>query len=113
MLAADHSGGRGGDSHAADRAVSQPHAAHGDRERFYTGANSQAVETSVTTLLEQAINGAEGMRYMSSTSGNDGSSVITATFDLDRNLDMAAVDVQNRASTRAGPTARSKCRPRE
>ncbi|HEY2495922.1 MAG TPA: multidrug efflux RND transporter permease subunit [Candidatus Angelobacter sp.] len=69
---------------------------------FYTGANSQAVETSVTTLLEQAINGAEGMRYMSSTSGNDGSSSISATFDLDRNLDIAAVDVQNRASSALG-----------
>lgn len=69
---------------------------------FYTGANSQAVETSVTTLLEQAINGAEGMRYMSSSSGNDGSSSIVATFDLTRNLDLAAVDVQNRASTTLG-----------
>jgi hydrophobic/amphiphilic exporter-1 (mainly G- bacteria), HAE1 family len=69
---------------------------------FYTGANSQAVETSVTTLLEQAINGAEGMRYMSSTSGNDGTSSISATFDLGRDLDIAAVDVQNRASTTLG-----------
>ena len=69
---------------------------------FYTGANSQAVETSVPTLLEQAINGAEGMRYLSSTSGNDGSSNVTATFELDRNLDIAAVDVQNRASTALG-----------
>ncbi len=69
---------------------------------FYNGANSQAVETSVTTLLEQAINGAEGMRYISSTSGNDGSSTITATFDLDRSLDIAAVDVQNRASSVLG-----------
>src|SRR5690242_4990094 len=69
---------------------------------FYTGANSQAVETSVTTLLEQAINGTEGMRYMSSTSGNDGSASISATFDLNRNLDIAAVDVQNRASTTLG-----------
>ncbi len=68
----------------------------------YTGANSQAVETSVTTLLEQAINGTEGMRYISSTSGNDGTSSISATFDLDRNLDVAAVDVQNRASTALG-----------
>ena len=73
---------------------------------FYTGANSQAVETSVTTLLEQAINGAEGMRYMSSTSGNDGTSAISATFDLDRNLDVAAVDVQNRASSALGTPAR-------
>src|SRR5690349_8495652 len=69
---------------------------------FYTGANSQAVETSVTTLLEEAINGTEGMRYMSSTSGNDGSASISATLDLNRNLDIAAVDVQNRASTTLG-----------
>src|SRR5215467_9618491 len=69
---------------------------------FYTGANAQAVESSVTTLLEQAINGAEGMRYMSSSSGNDGSSSVTATFELDRDLDLAAVDVQNRASTTLG-----------
>jgi hydrophobic/amphiphilic exporter-1 (mainly G- bacteria), HAE1 family len=69
---------------------------------FYTGANSQAVETSVTTLLEQAINGTEGMRYMSSNSGNDGSSSVSVVFDLDRSLDIAAVDVQNRASTALG-----------
>ena len=69
---------------------------------FYTGANSHAVETSVTTLLEQAINGTEGMRYMSSNSGNDGSSSVNVVFDLDRNLDIAAVDVQNRASTALG-----------
>jgi HAE1 family hydrophobic/amphiphilic exporter-1 len=69
---------------------------------FYTGANAQAVESGVTTLLEQAINGAEGMRYMSSSSGNDGSSSITATFKLERSLDIAAVDVQNRASAAQG-----------
>lgn len=68
----------------------------------YTGANSQAVETSVTTLLEQAINGTEGMRYISSASGNNGSSAINVVFDLDRNLDIAAVDVQNRAATTLG-----------
>src|SRR5512142_2077390 len=69
---------------------------------FYTGANSQAVETSVTTLLEQAVNGAEGMRYITSSSDNNGSSNITATFDLQRNVDIAAVDVQNRAATVMG-----------
>ena len=69
---------------------------------FYTGANAQTVETAVTTPLEQAINGVEGMRYMTSTSGNDGSSQITVTFDLTRNLDLAAVDVQNRVSTVTG-----------
>jgi hydrophobic/amphiphilic exporter-1 (mainly G- bacteria), HAE1 family len=50
----------------------------------------------VTTILEQAINGVEGMRYMTSTSGNDGSSSINVTFELTRPLDLAAVDVQNR-----------------
>jgi hydrophobic/amphiphilic exporter-1 (mainly G- bacteria), HAE1 family len=69
---------------------------------YYNGANSQTVETSVTTLLEQAINGAEGIRYISSSSGNDGTSSTTITFDLDRSLDIAAVDVQNRASTALG-----------
>jgi HAE1 family hydrophobic/amphiphilic exporter-1 len=69
---------------------------------FYTGANSLAVESGVTTLLEQAINGAEGMRYISSSSTSNGASSITATFDLDRSLDIAAVDVQNRASSALG-----------
>ena len=64
----------------------------------YTGANAQAVESSVTTILEEAINGVEGMRYMTSSSGNDGSSTITVVFELTRPLDIAAVDVQNRVS---------------
>ncbi len=65
---------------------------------FYNGANAETVETTVTTPLEQAINGIEGMQYMSSTSGNDGSCAITITFDIARNLDVAGVDVQNRIS---------------
>jgi len=63
---------------------------------FYVGANATTVESSVTTILEEAINGVEGMRYMTSTSGNDGSSSINITFELTRPLDLAAVDVQNR-----------------
>ena len=63
---------------------------------YYNGANAQAVESAVTTLLEQAINGAPGMKYVTSTSGNDGSSSISATFDVSRDIDLAAVDVQNR-----------------
>src|ERR1700723_2451248 len=63
---------------------------------FYNGANARAVETSVTTPLEQAINGVEGMKYMTSSSGNDGSSGITITFDISRNINLAAEDVQNR-----------------
>jgi HAE1 family hydrophobic/amphiphilic exporter-1 len=69
---------------------------------FYNGANAETVESAVTLPLEQAINGVEGMQYMTSTSGNDGSSAITVTFDITRNLDVAAVDVQNRISQAEG-----------
>jgi HAE1 family hydrophobic/amphiphilic exporter-1 len=68
----------------------------------YIGANSKDVESAVTIILEQAINGVEGMRYMSSTSSNDGTSAITVTFDTGYNLDIAAVDVQNRVATVQG-----------
>src|SRR6266576_7227055 len=69
---------------------------------FYNGANAQTVETAVTIPLEQSINGIEGMQYMTSSSGNDGTSATTITFDLSRNLDVAAVDVQNRISQAEG-----------
>ena len=69
---------------------------------FYTGASAQVVESAVTIPLEQQINGAEGMKYITSTSGNDGSSTITATFDLNRDPDLATVDIQNRVNTAQG-----------
>ncbi len=69
---------------------------------FYIGANAQTVETAVTIPLEQAINGVQGMKYITSNSGNDGSSAITVTFDVTRNVDLAAVDVQNRVSQALG-----------
>jgi HAE1 family hydrophobic/amphiphilic exporter-1 len=69
---------------------------------FYIGASAQTVESAVTIPLEQQINGAEGMKYITSTSGNDGSSNITATFDLNRNPDLATVDIQNRVNTAQG-----------
>ena len=69
---------------------------------FYTGANAQAVETAVTTPLEQAINGVEGMLYLQSSSTNSGVSSITVTFDVDRDADLAAVDVQNRVNRALG-----------
>jgi HAE1 family hydrophobic/amphiphilic exporter-1 len=68
----------------------------------YTGANAQEVETAVTTPLEQAINGAEGMLYMTSSSSSSGVSTITVTFDITRDQDLAQVDVQNRVSTALG-----------
>jgi hydrophobic/amphiphilic exporter-1 (mainly G- bacteria), HAE1 family len=63
----------------------------------YPGASAETVETSVTSLLEREINGAEGMQYISSSSSS-GTSSITATFEQGRNKDIAAVDVQNRIS---------------
>jgi hydrophobic/amphiphilic exporter-1 (mainly G- bacteria), HAE1 family len=68
----------------------------------YTGANAQEVETAVTTPLEQAINGVEGMLYMSSSSTNSGFSSINVTFDITRDQDLAQVDVQNRVSQALG-----------
>jgi HAE1 family hydrophobic/amphiphilic exporter-1 len=68
----------------------------------YVGASAQTVETAVTTPLEQQINGAEGMKYLTSTSSNDGVSSIVATFDLNRDPDLAAVDIQNRVNTAQG-----------
>jgi HAE1 family hydrophobic/amphiphilic exporter-1 len=69
---------------------------------IYTGANAQEVETAVTTPLEQAINGVEGMLYMSSSSTNSGVSTITVTFDVTRDQDLAGVDVQNRVNQALG-----------
>ncbi len=69
---------------------------------IYIGANAQTVESAVTIPLEQAINGVQGMKYITSSSGNDGTSQITATFDVTRNVDLAAVDVQNRVSQALG-----------
>jgi HAE1 family hydrophobic/amphiphilic exporter-1 len=68
----------------------------------YVGANAQVVESAVTFPLETAINGVEGMRYMSSTSSNDGTSSITVTFQTGYDLSIAAVDVQNRVATAQG-----------
>ena len=67
----------------------------------YTGANSETVETAVTTPLEQAINGVEGMLYLTSTSSS-GTSTITVTFDVTRDPDIAAVNVQNRVNQAIG-----------
>ena len=68
----------------------------------YTGANAETVETAVTTPLEQAINGIEGMVYMTSASTNSGVSQITVTFDVTRDPAIAVVDVQNRVNQALG-----------
>ncbi len=69
---------------------------------FYTGANAQAVETAVTTPLEQVINGVEDMMYMTSSSTSSGYSTITVFFEIGRDPDLAAVDVQNRVTQAQG-----------
>jgi len=68
----------------------------------YVGANAQVVESAVTIPLEQQINGVEGMHYMTSTSSNDGTSSIDVIFRTGYDLNIAAVDVQNRVATAQG-----------
>jgi HAE1 family hydrophobic/amphiphilic exporter-1 len=68
----------------------------------YVGANSRVVESAVTIPLEEQINGVEGMRYIQSSSSNDGTSQITTTFRTGYDLNIAAVDVQNRVASAQG-----------
>jgi HAE1 family hydrophobic/amphiphilic exporter-1 len=65
---------------------------------LYTGANAQAVESAVTTPIEQVVNGVEGMTYIQSSSSNSGLSMVSVYFDVGRDPDLAAVDVQNRVN---------------
>ncbi|EDM36745.1 acriflavin resistance protein D [Pedobacter sp. BAL39] len=62
----------------------------------YTGADAETVEQTVTTPIESQINGTPGMKYLQSNSTSDGRSAITVTFDVGTNIDIAALDVQNR-----------------
>ena len=68
----------------------------------YTGANAQAVLNSVIAPLEESINGAQDMTYMTSTATNTGSATINVYFKQGRDADMAAVDVQNRVAKAQG-----------
>lgn len=62
----------------------------------YTGASAEVVEETVTTPIEEQVNGVEGMTYMQSDSSNDGTMSLNVTFEIGYDLDIAAVDVQNR-----------------
>ena len=64
----------------------------------YPGASAQVVADTVAAPIEQQVNGVEGMLYMSSTSGNDGSYTLTVTFGLGTDLNTALVMVQNRVA---------------
>ena len=62
----------------------------------YPGANAEVLSDAVGALIEQEINGVEGMIYMSSSCSNDGSYRLTVTFEIGTDLDKAQVLVQNR-----------------
>ena len=64
----------------------------------YPGANAETVEQSIATNVEAEVNGAENMIYMSSKSSSDGRYVLTCTFKVGTNLDLANVDVNNRVN---------------
>ena len=64
----------------------------------YTGGSADVVEQAVTSPIEEQLNGVEGMIYMDSTSSSDGSSTIRVYFEQGYDLDLAAVDVQNRVA---------------
>lgn len=68
----------------------------------YTGANAQAVLNSVVAPLEEQINGAQNMTYMTSTATNTGSATINVYFKQGYDPDMAAIDVQNRVAKAQG-----------
>jgi len=65
----------------------------------YTGANAEACSKAVVTPLERAINGVPGMTYMTSVSGNDGTSIIQVYFKVGTDPDLASVNVQTRVAT--------------
>ena len=84
----------------------------------YTGADAITVEQNVATPIEEAINGVNGMEYITSNSTSAGSVGISATFKVGTNVDIATLDVQNRVGialpllpstvSRLGVTVRAK-----
>jgi len=64
----------------------------------FTGADAQTVEQTVATPVEEQVNGTPGMEYMQSNSTNNGLMQLNVTFNIGTNIDVAALDVQNRVS---------------
>ncbi len=62
----------------------------------YPGASAKVLDEAVTSLIEQEMNGADGLQYIESQSESNGQATITVTFRPGTNPDLAAVDVQNR-----------------
>ncbi|WP_372620492.1 efflux RND transporter permease subunit [Falsiroseomonas sp.] len=84
----------------------------------YPGASAAVVEQTVAQVIEGAVNGVEGMLYMSSNSANDGTYTLSVSFALGTNPDIATVNVNNRVQSalarlpqeaqRAGVTVRKQ-----
>lgn len=68
----------------------------------YTGANAETLQRSVIAPLEEAINGVEGINYMTSSANNNGQATVTIYFRQGTDPDMAAVNVQNRIAQAQG-----------
>src|SRR5712691_5848243 len=64
----------------------------------YTGADAVTIEQSVSTPLEQQMNGVDNMLYMQSTNANDGTAQLTVTFGVETNVSIDQVNVQNRVA---------------
>jgi hydrophobic/amphiphilic exporter-1 (mainly G- bacteria), HAE1 family len=64
----------------------------------FIGADAQTVEQTTTTAIETQVNGTPGMTYLSSTSSSSGSSGINVNFEIGTDVNIAALDVQNRVS---------------
>jgi hydrophobic/amphiphilic exporter-1 (mainly G- bacteria), HAE1 family len=64
----------------------------------YTGADAVTIEQSVSTPLEQQMNGVDNMLYMQSTNSSDGTQQLTVTFDVDTDVNIDQVNVQNRVA---------------
>ena len=68
---------------------------------IYPGANPTVISETVAAPLEDAINGVEGMIYTKSVAGSDGSMLLNVTFKIGTDVDLAAVQVQNRVAQAA------------
>ncbi|WP_347302960.1 efflux RND transporter permease subunit [Croceibacterium sp. TMG7-5b_MA50] len=65
----------------------------------YPGADAATLEQNVTQIIEQQLNGVDGLLYMASSSESTGAGTITVTFEAGTDIDIAQTEVQNRLST--------------
>ncbi len=66
---------------------------------IYPGADAQSLQNSVTQVIEQQLNGLDGLLYFSASSTADGVATITATFASGTDPDIAQVQVQNKVQS--------------